>query len=409
MPENGLQASTRGKKPPLRDRHSALLGAASLMATSAIGPGFLTQTAVFTDQYRASFGFVILVSILIGLAAQLNIWRVLAVSGLRGQEVADRVLPGLGGVLSVLVCLGGLAFNIGNVAGAGLGLNAATGLDLNSGAILSAALSVLIFLSRNAGRLMDSTVKILGAMMIILAAYAAWVTHPPLWNAALRTFVPRSFSPFAVTTIVGGTVGGYITFSGAHRLLDAGIVGRERVSEIQRSASAAILMVAIMRYLLFVTFLGVVAAGFILDPANPPASAFGHAAGEFGYRIFGVILWCAAITSVIGSAYTSVSFLRTLRASLERHQSMLITAFIAFSAGIFIFVGQPVKLLVLVGALNGLILPLTLGTILLAARRRDAVGSYRHPVGLLAAGYLALIVAAVAGYYSLREVAVLWR
>ena len=44
-----------------------LLGAAFLMATSAIGPGFLTQTVVFTGQLGASFGFAILVSVLFDL------------------------------------------------------------------------------------------------------------------------------------------------------------------------------------------------------------------------------------------------------------------------------------------------------------------------------------------------------
>ena len=43
---------------------SILLGAAFLMATSAIGPGFLTQTAKFAEEYLGSFGFVILVTIL---------------------------------------------------------------------------------------------------------------------------------------------------------------------------------------------------------------------------------------------------------------------------------------------------------------------------------------------------------
>ena len=72
----------------------ALLGAAFLMATSAIGPGFLTQTATFTGQYQASFGFVILVSVILAAIAQLNIWRVLCVTGLRGQDVSNKVLPG---------------------------------------------------------------------------------------------------------------------------------------------------------------------------------------------------------------------------------------------------------------------------------------------------------------------------
>ena len=38
---------------------SVKLGAAFLMATSAIGPGFLTQTSQFTAKYLASFAFVI--------------------------------------------------------------------------------------------------------------------------------------------------------------------------------------------------------------------------------------------------------------------------------------------------------------------------------------------------------------
>ena len=58
---------------------SPLVSAAFLMATSAIGPGFLTQTAVFTDRLGASFAFVILVSIILDIGVQLNIWRILAV------------------------------------------------------------------------------------------------------------------------------------------------------------------------------------------------------------------------------------------------------------------------------------------------------------------------------------------
>ena len=51
---------------------SVLLGAAFLMATSAIGPGFLTQTVVFTSQQGADFGFAILAMIIIDAIAQLN-------------------------------------------------------------------------------------------------------------------------------------------------------------------------------------------------------------------------------------------------------------------------------------------------------------------------------------------------
>src|SRR5919197_123222 len=203
-----------------------LLGAAFLMATSAIGPGFLTQTAVFTSQLGASFGFAILVSVLFDLGAQLNIWRVIAVAERRAPDVANTLLPGLGTFLAVLVSLGGLAFNIGNIAGAGLGLNAMLGITTMQGAVISAVVGIALFLSREAGRAMDRFAQILGYVMVGLTLYVAIASRPPLGEAAARTFVPANISVLSIVTIVGGTVGGYITFAGAHRLLDAGVKGR---------------------------------------------------------------------------------------------------------------------------------------------------------------------------------------
>src|SRR5918992_1939796 len=158
---------------PGRRRPGVLLGAAFLMATSAIGPGFLTQTVVFTERLGASFGFAILVSILFDLVAQLNVWRVIAASGRRAQDLANAMLPGAGHALAALVAAGGLAFNIGNIAGCGLGLNVALGVPVRTGAVLSAGVAVALFVFKEAGRAMDRFAQILGALMIVLAIYVA--------------------------------------------------------------------------------------------------------------------------------------------------------------------------------------------------------------------------------------------
>ena len=126
------------EKKPRSKNYSVLLGAAFLMATSAIGPGFLTQSAVFTQQLGPTFGFVILASVTLSLIAQLNVWRVIGISGLRGQDVANKVFPGLGYFVAFLVALGGLAFNIGNVGGAALGVQVLFGIDVKIGAAISA-------------------------------------------------------------------------------------------------------------------------------------------------------------------------------------------------------------------------------------------------------------------------------
>jgi Mn2+/Fe2+ NRAMP family transporter len=393
-----------------RSRRSALTGAAFLMATSAIGPGFLTQTAVFTAQLGTSFGFAVLASIVFDLGAQLNVWRVVAVAERRAQDVANAVLPGLGHVLTFLVVVGGLAFNVGNVAGAGLGLNVMLGIPVAVGAAASAATAIAIFVVREAGRAMDRFALAMGFVMIALTCYVAVASTPPIGAALLHTVAPERVDVLSIVTLVGGTVGGYITFAGAHRLLDAGIVGRQAVGQVTSSALTAIGVASLMRVLLFLAALGVVARGLTLDPSNPPASVFRLATGEVGYRLFGVVMWAAAITSVVGSAYTSVSFVRSFGAWAERRWTWLVIAFIVVSTAVFLAIGRPVRVLVLVGALNGLILPVSLGVMLVAAHQRRIVGDYRHPLWLTALGAaVVLCMAAMGGWTLATQVPALTR
>jgi Mn2+/Fe2+ NRAMP family transporter len=379
---------------------STLIGAAFLMATSAIGPGFLTQTAVFTERLGASFAFAIAVSIVVDLVAQLNIWRVLTVSGKRAQDVANEMLPGLGWTLAVLVGIGGLAFNIGNIAGTGLGLQALLNLDPRVGAVLSAAVAIALFVLPEAGRAMDRFAQALGLLMIVLALYVAVAARPPYADAVIETVAPERLDVLSIVTIVGGTVGGYITFAGAHRLIDAGITGASNIASVTRSATLAIGVASFMRVVLFLGALGVVTAGAKLDPANPSADVFRRVAGEAGYRIFGLVMWAAAITSVVGSAYTSVSFLRTLHAAFERQWRSLTITFIVVSTAVFLAVGRPVKVLVAVGAVNALILPLSLGAMVWASRRASVVGDYKHPAWLVWSGVVVALSMAAMGAWT---------
>lgn len=379
----------------------ALLGAAFLMATSAIGPGFLTQTAQFTGTEGTSFGFVILFSIILAAIAQMNIWRVLCVTGLRGQEVANKVLPGLGYVVAFMVALGGLAFNIGNVGGGALGFNTLLGIPTSVGCVLAGALAIVIFLLKNAKAAMDTLTKILGGIMIVVIFVIIIVVKPPIGSALKNTFVPETgvseLIP-AIITLLGGTVGGYITFAGAHRLIDAGITGEKNLKEINKSSLMGMGIATIVRIFLFLAVLGVVVKGVTLDASNPAADAFRQGAGEIGYRFAGLVLLCAAITSIIGAAYTSVSFLKTFHPAIEKNENWVIIGFIAVSTIIMVLIGQPATLLVLAGAFNGLILPITLGICLIASKKKSIMGTaYKHPTWLLILGIVVVIISAYLG------------
>ena len=397
-----------GAKPS----RSVLFGAAFLMATSAIGPGFLTQTSTFTAQHGAALALVIVLVILMDITAQMNIWSVVSVSGMRAQDVANKLLPGLGVIIAILVAIGGLAFNVGNVGGVALGFNAMLGLDQKIGAIIAGCLGILIFVNKNAKTIMDKVATVLAAVILLTVLVVAVKSQPPMGEVVkgLGSFdklLNTETGMFtALTTILGGSCGGYIAFSGAHRLLDAGISGPENVGHVRRSVVQGCGTSGLVRILLFLAVLGTCTVGttwvaenaqIITDAAkggNPAAEAFRLAAGDLGYRLFGLCLFSAGVSSVVGAAFTSVSFLKTLHPVIAKYERQCVIGFIAFSTLMMVIVGNAAQLLIVAGAFNGLILPITLGVMLIASRSKRIVGeNYNHPMWMIIPGVVVVAIA----------------
>ncbi|MBZ7991687.1 MULTISPECIES: NRAMP family divalent metal transporter [unclassified Campylobacter] len=383
--------------------NKAILGAAFLMATSAVGPGFLTQTASFTQSLGASFAFIILMSVLMDIGVQFNVWRIIAVSKLKAQDIANKVFPGVGYLLSFLIILGGLAFNIGNIAGAGLGFETIFGINPILGACISAVIAIGIFINKDAGAHMDRFAKILGTILILIIIYIVFKSNPPLKEVAIETFAPSKFDALSLVTLIGGTVGGYITFSGAHRLLDAGICGVENLKEVSKSSVSGIIIASIIRVFLFLAVLGVISLGVSLNPNNPALTPFEYILGNFGSVVFGIVIWAASITSVVGCAYTSVSFISSFSPWLKKNENNIIIAFIIFSTLVFSTIGKPTAVLILVGTLNGFILPIALCVILIAAYKKNIVGDYKHSKLLALIGWLITIAMAYLCYVTLMK------
>ena len=393
-------------------QRNVLRGAIFIMATSSIGPAFLTQTSLFTEKYLASFAFAIVISLLIDIGAQLNIWRIITVANLRGQDVANRVLPGIGHLISAFIVLGGIAFNIGNIGGAGLAMNVIFGVPPVLGSLIAAVLIIGIFLLRNAKGVMDSVMQVLGLVMLCMIGYAMLQSSPPVMEALSRSINPDDplVLLLPIVTLVGGTVGGYISFSGGHRLVEAGITGVENVGVVTRAAVTGIATTGVVRICLFLAALGVVSQGMALDAGNPAASVFSHSMGTIGYKMFGSVLLAASVSSVIGAAYTSVTFMYSLHESIQRHNQRMVIAFIACSTLIYGLVGQPVKVLVVAGTLNALVLPLALACILWAAKKPGIVGSeYRHPTWMMVFGLLAMAATAVGVVMSFNAFVQFWQ
>lgn len=407
-------AETGAKLAAVKKRagRGAVIGAIFLMATSAIGPGFITQTATFTATMGAAFAFAILVSVLIDIAVQLNVWRMITSSGKRAGELANAAIPFSGHVIAILVVIGGLAFNIGNIAGGGLGLNALLGIEPKIGGLLTGALAIIIFLIKKAGKVMDIVLIVLGIAMIVMTVTVAIIAQPPVGDALRQTFVPDELNFATITTIVGGTVGGYITYSGAHRYIASGKTGPEHAGPVMRAAANGIIITGIMRFVLFLAILGVVASGVVLDlsgqAANPAGQAFGSVLGDAGLRIFGAIFWAAALSSVIGAAYTSATFLSSFHKRFLGGWSLQIgtVAFIVVSLIVYLSIGTaPAAILVFVGGFNGLILPIGLTVFMyIGWFRRDLLGTRKYPLVLLIAGTLVTLLTWYMGIVSVGPI-----
>lgn len=383
----------------IKPQSGILSGAAFLMAVSAIGPGFLTQTTQFTVELGASLAFAILLSILIDIGAQLNTWRAICLSRKRGQELAEAVVPGLGLVVTSIIVIGSFLFNVGNLSGCALGLNALFELNQNVGIVLSGLLAIGLFLLPHMLKGVDWFSKLLGAAMILITLYIVFATRPPIGEAALCAVMPSRVDVSMIVTLIGGTIGGYIMFSGAHRLLDGGVGGPETSKLVMRASILGIVVTGIMRLVLFLAVLGVVAAGSSISKDRPVFDAFRAGAGELGYFLSGMVFWAAAITSVVGCSYTSITFLRVGNDPLRRGRWIIGFTLLGIMATLSVrWTGfQATPVLIAAGRINGILLPVIFGVILLAAHSRRIMSDQPPPrwvsvVGI--AAWLATVVLA---------------
>ncbi len=299
--------------------------------------------------------------------------------------------------------LGGFAFNIGNIAGCGLALNILTGISFIQGAIISGLIAILIFWIQEIGKMLDIVTKYLGIIKISLTLIIVYAAHPPILQAVHHTFVPEKISLLATVTIVGGTVGGYISFSGAHRLIDAGITGPNQMKFVTKSAGTGIIISSFMRFILFLAAVGIVSQGIHLDTNNPAATVFETAGGRWGLFIFGIVLWSAAISSVIGASYTSFSFIKHVKSNIINKEKTIITLFILISTLLFALVGKPKELLLMAGLLNGFILPFALAIMLIASRKIPALKKFKYPLWIELSGWAVVLLMGSMSVFAVIE------
>jgi Mn2+/Fe2+ NRAMP family transporter len=88
---------------------------------------------------------------------------------------------------------------------------------------------------------------------------------------------------------------------------------------------------------------------------------------------------------------------------LAKYERICISVFIILTTSIFVLIGKPTELLLFAGAINGLILPIALSIMLIAATKSRIMKGYKHPLWMQSAGWIVVLVMSWMGYVIISE------
>ncbi|CAD2073883.1 NRAMP family divalent metal transporter [Phocicoccus pinnipedialis] len=389
-----------------------LIGAIFIMMTASITPAFLITTADLTNELKTTFAFVILVTLIIELGFQMNLWRVVSVSGKPIHYLINTIVPRLGQVISFLVILGGLAFNIIAIIGMGVGFNLAFGLDVKLGATIGVLLAILIFIFKAGRDNLDLIAPILGVVIIFITAFTYFFVFNkvPYDEIFVRTIMPADLGSTIVpiAMVLAGTIGGYISLSGAHRLIDGKITGAKYRHVVTSASNLSVILTSLVRVFIFLIVIGLIASNTILFTDSVLENSFMEIYGSFGNLALGILYIIAAITSISATTYTAGTMIKSYNIALKKHLNIVLVMYILTAWLINLIVAEPTILVLFSFALNGILIPVILGGILHATRRKDIVGNYKHPLWMSAFGVVALIFTFISAFYMIYELRVLF-
>ena len=361
------------------------LGPGVIIAAAFIGPGTVT-TATLAG---ARFGTTLLWALMFATIATVVLQEMSARLGLAtgsGLGQALRSVRGppwvgitLASLAAVAVIGGAAAYQAGNLTGAGLGLESATGLPLRAwvaiGAILAGA---LLWTGRY--KLVERVLAGCVAVMGVVFLATAMLVVPHLGEVMKGMFVPRlpRGAELTALALIGTTIVPYNLF------LHAAIVrekwsGIEDLPAVRWDLILAIGLGGIVSAAVVVTASAALdgtdvrSAGDMAAQLRPLLGPWAGHAFAVGYAAAGV---SSAVTAPLAAAYTLLD-------ALGRRQDMTTPLARSVWAGC-LFVGagaaligfRPVPLIFLAQLVNGLVLPIVAIVLLVAMNDRKRLGDH---------------------------------
>ena len=376
-------------KLTLKDYIKAM-GPGAIMSAAIIGPGTVTTAS----QQGALYGFtslwILLVACVIAYFFQEPAMRIsIGCKESVMVGVREQLCPGVAKFLWIVIFVGSIAFQAGNLSGASMALEYFVPGTSNLMWAVVMSLLAFIIVMLNRYKVIENVNQVLILMMVFAFVLTAFTSGPDIGDLVTEGFsfkIPGGNAVLAVsllaTTVTPNLVLGYSAFL------------RKKYADSQTPARDIKLAKADLGLNMFVTFLItgsiIVCSATVIHPTGKEITSAADMAtqlvpllGRFAGILFSIGLWAAAISSVL----YHVSIHNTLFPTAfhvdedpkAKHNLAVVAAVVLIPVILIAFLGQsPVQLIIAAQALNGIALPMVCVICWILCNKKDLLGTYAN-------------------------------
>ena len=376
-------------KLTLKDYIKAM-GPGAIMSAAIIGPGTVTTAS----QQGALYGFtslwILLVACVIAYFFQEPAMRIsIGCKESVMVGVREHLSPGVAKFLWIVIFVGSIAFQAGNLSGASMALEYFVPGTSNLMWAVVMTLLAFIIVMLNRYKVIENVNQVLILMMVFAFVLTAFTSGPDIGDLVTEGFsfkIPGGNAVLAVsllaTTVTPNLVLGYSAFL------------RKKYADSQTPARDIKLAKADLGLNMFVTFLItgsiIVCSATVIHPTGKEITSAADMAtqlvpllGRFAGILFSIGLWAAAISSVL----YHVSIHNTLFPTAfhvdedpkAKHNLAVVAAVVLIPVILIAFLGQsPVQLIIAAQALNGIALPMVCVICWILCNKKDLLGTYAN-------------------------------
>ncbi|MCD2138145.1 Nramp family divalent metal transporter [Salinicoccus halitifaciens] len=385
------------------------IGPGAIITASFIGPGTVTTAT----RAGAGFGFALLWAVLFAIVATIILQEMVARIGVVTKEglgenirelFTNKILKFASVyIIMIAVAIGCAAYISGDLLGTSLGVSYLFNVPEN---IVAPIVGVIILILALAGgyKVVEKLMVFFVILMGVVFITTMFIAGPDLPSLLEGAFVPAipSGSIILVIALIGTTVVPYNFFihaqTASEKWGDTSKLSSMRFDTILMITAGGIITAAIL------ITAGALIQGTEVTSVVELAAPLEPLMGAWAPIFISVGLFSAgfssAIASPMGAAATVSSFMRW-KGGFENRKYKMIFAIVIIIGIITSAIGfEPLEVLLIAQALNGMILPLIAIFIMIVINKKGLMGDFKNSTVLNVAGWIITAVVTFLGVYS---------